>query len=329
MKTSKFRRSLTLLLICAFCAALLGAPAGADAQKLHRIGILDFFPLPNPRDDAFRQALRDLGYVEGRDVAIVTRSAERVRDRLPRLASEMVAAKVDVIVVTSGTSALAVKDATSAIPVVMTASSDAVAMGIVTSLARPGGNVTGLTIISPDLAAKRLELLLAALPGIKKIAVLWCPVAPVNHEELRRTSAAAAQLGIHAESVEYHQGTTSWSSVMHAFRRARPHALFLLDCTYLPFQEIVEFAIQQRLPTMTPYIGLGQQGALMAYGPDTVPMARRAATYVDKIIKGMNPADLPVEQPTQFELVVNRKTARAIGLALPQSILLRASSVID
>jgi len=327
---SKLQRSCTVLTWALF-AALLTAPLRAEAQearKLHRIGILDFFPLPNARDEAFRKALRDLGYVEGRNVVIISRSADRVRDRLPQLAADIVAAKVDVIVVATGTSALVVKDVTSTIPVVMMGSADAVTMGIVGSLARPGGNVTGLTIISTEVAAKRLELL-AALPAVKKIAVLWCPVAPIQHDELRHTAEAAKRLGVDIEPIEYRQGSTTWQSVTASLVKARPQGLFLLDCTYLPFQQLVDFAIQQRMPTMTPYLSVAQQGALLAYGPDGVPMARRAASYVDKIIKGSNPADLPVEQPTQFELVINLKTARAIGLALPQSILVRASRVIE
>jgi len=311
--------------------ALLGAPLAAEAQqggKIYRIGFLDFFPLPNPRHEAFRQGLRDLNYVEGRNVIIVTRTAERLRDRLPQLASELVAAKVDVIVVTTGTSALAAKHATSSVPIVMTSSSDAVTMGVVSSFARPGGNVTGLTMISAELAPKRLELLMA-LPGLRRVAVLWCPIAPINHEELRHASAAARRLGVHLEPVEYRQGSTTWPSAMAALRRAKPQALFLLDCTYLPFQEIVDFAIQHQLPMITPYVGVGDMGALLAYGPDSVPMARRAAGYVDKILKGANPAHLPVEQPTEFELVINLRTARAIGLTLPQSLLVRASRVIE
>jgi putative ABC transport system substrate-binding protein len=319
------------LLACTLLTALPSAPLRVDAQearKVHRIGILDFFPLPNPRDEAFRQTLRGLGYLEGRNVVIVSRSADGIRERLPQLAADLVAAKVDVIVVTSGTSALAVQEVTSKIPVVMTASADAVRMGIVDSFARPGRNVTGLTVISTDLAPKRLELL-TALPGVRKIAVLWCPVAPINHDELRHTSETAKRLGVQVEPVEYRQGSTTWPSLTAALLRARPQGLFLLDCTYLPFQQLMDFAIQHQLPTTTPYPALAQQGALLAYGADVVPMARRAASYVDRIIKGSKPADLPVEQPTQFELVVNLKTARAIGMRLPQSILVRASRVID
>jgi len=174
----------------------------------------------------------------------MTRSADGIRDRLSPLASEIIAAKVDVIVVPTGASALAVKSTTSRIPVVMTGSSDAVAMGIVDSLSRPGGSITGFTIISPELAPKRLELF-AALPGLTTIAVLWCPATPINHEELRRTSAAATSLGIKIIPVEYQQGSTTWESELV---RARPSGIFLLDCTNLPFNRLEEFAVENRLP---------------------------------------------------------------------------------
>ena len=312
-------------------SVLFGAPLTVDAQqvgKIYRVGYLSFSSLPNSHYKAFRQGLRELNYVEKRNVVLFVRSAEGIRDQLPRLASEVVDAKVDVIVVPTGASALAVKRVTTRIPIVMASSSDAVAMGIVSSLSRPGGNVTGFTIISPELAPKRLELL-AGLPGLKKIAVLWCPVAPINHEELRRTSMAAKILGVKLDPVEYHQGSSTWESVVGALDQLRPDGLFLLDCTVLPFERLEKYATEHRLPLMSPYIVRADQGALLAYGADTLLMARRAATYVDKILKGANPADLPIEQPTEFALVVNLKTARSMGLALPQSLLARASRVIQ
>lgn len=312
-------------------SVLFGTPLSVVAQqagKIYRIGYLSFPSLPNPHHEAFRQGLRELNYAEGRNVLLITRSAERIRARLPKLASEMVGAEVDVIVVTTGISALAVKRVTTRIPIVMTGSSDAVAMGIVPSLSRPGGNVTGFTIISPELAPKRLELL-AGLPGLTRIAVLWCPGTPINHEELRRTSIAAKHLGVKLNPVEHRQGSSTWGAMMAALVQARPDGLFLLDCTTLPFEQLEKFAVEHRLPLMSPYIVRASHGALLAYGADTVRMARRAATYVDKILKGANPEDLPVEQPTEFELVVNLKTARSMGLTLPQSILARANRVIQ
>jgi len=308
--------------------ALLGVPLLVEAQqveKTYRVGYLSIRPLPDPHLEAFRQGLQDLGYVEGRNVVLVTRSAEGVRDRVSRLASEIIAEQVDVVAATTGVSALALKGVTSRIPVVMTSSSDAVAMGIVDSLARPGGNITGFTIINPELAPKRLELL-AALPGVTTIAVLWCPVTPINHEELRRTSAAATSLGVKIVPVEYQEGSTTWESEL---ARVRPSGLFMLDCTTLPVVRLEEFAVEHRLPLMSPYIVRASQRALLAYGADTLRMARRAAVVVDKILKGAKPADLPVEQPTEFEFVVNLKIARAIGLKVPQSILTRASRLVE
>ena len=309
-------------------AGLLGMPLLAEAQqvgKTYRIGYLSLFSLPDPHLESFRQGLRDLGYVEGRNVVLVTRFAEGRRDRVSMLATEIIAEQVDVVVATTGVSALALKGATSRIPVVMTSSSDAVAMGIVDSLARPGGNITGFTIINPELAPKRLELF-AALPGVTTIAILWCPASPINHEELRRTSAAATSLGVKIVPVEYQEGSTTWESEL---ARVRPSGLFMLDCTTLPSSRLEEFAVEHRLPLMSPYIVRASQRALLAYGADTLRMARRAAVVVDKILKGARPADLPVEQPTEFEFVVNLKIARAIGLKVPQSILTRASRLVE
>jgi putative tryptophan/tyrosine transport system substrate-binding protein len=301
--------------------------AAQSAERQYRIGYLSFPRIPNGQYDAFRQGLKELKYIEGHNVILLTRTAERRRDRLAALASELIASKLDVLVVTTGTAALTAKAASTSVPIVMTGSSDAVAMGIVKSLARPEANVTGLTMISPDLAAKRLELL-ASLPGMSRVAAVWCPVAPINHEELRRTAAAATSLGIELHPVEYRQGTTQWQALEKNLDSAQPNALFLLDCTYLPVDEILAYAKKRRLATMTPYVGLAAQGAVLAYGPNTDEMARRAALYVDKILRGARPRDLPIEQPSAFELVVNEKAAREAGLAVPNSILARATKVI-
>ena len=297
------------------------------AEKIHRVGFLSFASFPSRTFEAFRQGLRDLNYVEGRNISILARTADLQRDRLPGVAAELVAAKVDVLVVTTGTAALVARDRTSRLPIVMLSSADAVGMGIVKSLARPGGNVTGLTMSSPDLAAKRLELL-ASVPGVKRVAAVWCPVAPINHEELKRTSAVAKQLGIQLAPMEYRQGEIRWETLQAKLESVRPQGVFLLDCTYLPFDEIFDYALQRRLPTITPYVGLGDR-ALLAYGADHIAMARRAARHVDKILRGARPEDLPVEQPTEFELVINRKVARSIGVTLPQSITGRATRIIE
>lgn len=328
----RLRRN-NIVAACAVLAAsaLFGVTPITDAQpveKSHRLGYVSFGSLPNPHHEAFRQGMRELGYVEGRNLVLMAQSAQRRRGAVPEVAAAILAAKPDVIVVSTGWTALAVKRLAPNIPIVMIGSSDAVPMGIVRSLSRPGGNVTGLTIISPELAPKRLELL-AALPGLRRIAVPWCPVTPINHEELRRTSMAAARLGIGVDPVEYRQRSMTWESLRAAVVRARPDGLFLLDCTSLPLEKLGNFATQQRLPLMSPYLFHAERGALLAYGADTVRMAHRAATFVDKILKGANPADLPVEQPTDFEFAVNLGTARAMGLKLPRSLLVRANRLIQ
>lgn len=308
---------------------LLGAPAWSQpATKSHTIGFLSYTPLPNISYQAFREGLNDLKYIEGRNLTLVTRSAEASLDRLPAAAAELVAAKVDVLVTNTGTAALAAKKASSTIPIVMLGSADAVRMGIVESLARPGGNVTGFTTNSPDLAAKRLELL-GLMPGLRRVATVWCPTAPISHEELKLTTAAAKTLGIVIAPVEFRYGSTPWSALETKLNESRPDALFLLDCTNLPFGQLLDYATNRRLPSMTPYVVLAERGALLAYGPDTRVTARRAAVYVDKILRGARPADLPVEQPTAFDFVINERVAKAAGLKLPNSILVRATRVIN
>jgi putative ABC transport system substrate-binding protein len=264
MRRHQRKNAVTAAYAVLFASLLFGAPlsvGGQGAEKVYRVGYLSFPPLPNPHHEAFRQGLRELNYVEGRNVVLMARSADGIRERLPHIASEIAAAGVDVIVVTTGVSALAVKHVTTRIPIIMTGSSDAVALGIIGSLSRPGGNVTGFTIISPELAPKRLELL-AALPGVTRVAVLWCPVTPINHEELRRTSTAATHLKVKLDPVEYRQRSTTWQSLMAALIQVRPHGLFLLDCTSLPFEQLEKFAIEHRLPLMSPYVFRADHGGL-------------------------------------------------------------------
>jgi putative ABC transport system substrate-binding protein len=272
--------------------------------------------------------LRELGYVEGQNIVLNVRAADGRRDRLPVLAAELAATNPDLIVTATGTAALAVKRVTSTIPIVMHGSADAVEMGIVPSLARPSGNVTGLTSLGAVLAPKRLEILKQTVPSLKRAVVYWCPEAPINHVELRHVSAAAKAIGVHLEPVEVRVATTR-ESLNDAVRRARPDGLFLVDCTTLPLSDIIDFAMEHRLPTITPYPEWARRGVLLAYGPDTAALARRGADFVDRVLKGAKPADLPVEQPTTFELVINLKTAKALGLTIPQSVLVRADEVIQ
>ena len=317
--------------LSALTGSLLTAPLAAEAQpavKVYRIGYLTSFRLDDPLTQSFRQGLRDLGCVEGRDVVIEGRSADQRPDDLEKLAAELVAAKVDVLVVATGVAALAAKRVTATIPIVMAASADAVTQRIVASLARPGGNVTGMTHLIPGVAPKRLEILKEVLPRLKRTAALWCPEIEVSHVELRYSRAAAERLHLQLEPVAY-RANASWNAVAEALRLNLPDALVIFNCPTLPDDAVVDWALKHRLPTISPYASTTLSGGLLSYGTDLYAMARRAAVYVDKILKGAKPGDLPVEQPTKFELVINLKTAKALGLTIPPSLLQRADQVIE
>ncbi len=310
---------------------LLAAPLAGEAQqagKVHRIGYLTPFSVDGVIARSFRQGLRELGYVEGQGIVIEDRRAEQRLMDLEKAAAELVAAKVDVVVAATGVAALAAKHVTATIPIVMAASADAVIQGIVASLARPGENVTGLTVLSSELAPKRLEILKEALPRLKRAAALWCPESEISHVELRNSQAAAERLQFQLEPVPY-RANVSWNAVAEALRLDRPDALVIFDCPGIPIGEVVDLALKQRLPTISAYTTVVRSGVLLSYGPDTIAMSRRAAVFVDKILKGAKPADLPVEQPTKFELVINLKTANALGLTIPPSLLARADQVIE
>src|SRR6267143_400462 len=313
------------------------APLAAEAQqagKIDRIGYLSPSPAaPNPLSEAFRQGLRDLGYVEGRNVVIEYRSAEGKLERFPALAAELVALKVDVIVAPSTPAALAAKQATKTIPIVFTAVADPVASGLVTSLARPGGNVTGLSTLFPELVGKCLELLKQAVPGVSRVAVLWHPGALGDRTEkdmLKATDVAAQALGVRPQFVEA-RGPEDFDRAFSEMTRARAGALTVLPSAMLFFERrrLVDLAAKSRLPTVFTWRESVDAGGLMAYGPNQADFNRRAATYVDKILKGAKPGDLPVEQPMKYELVINLKTAKALGLTIPQTLLQRADHVIQ
>ncbi len=315
--------------------SLLAAPLTAAAQqpaKVPRIGGL--FPgtpasaaLPL---DAFWQGMRELGYVEGRNVLIEYRWAEGAMARLPALAAELVQRRVDLILTSSTPASLAAKEATSTIPVVFAASSDPVGAGVVASLAHPGGNVTGFSVLAPELSGKRLELLRETVLWVASVAILWDVSNVGMAERVRETRAAAGILKLRFHS----QGARDLAELEQAFAtlaRERPDALLV---TAEPFtvqqrRRIRDFVTQQRLPTMYEERRFVDAGGLMSYGPSVLDNFRRAATYVDKILRGAKPGDLPVEQPTRFELVVNLKTAKALGLTIPQSVLIRADQVIQ
>jgi putative ABC transport system substrate-binding protein len=284
--------------------------------------------------EAFLQGLRDLGYNEGPNLVIEYRDAEGKPERLPALAAGLVALNVDVIVAGAGTlSALAAKQATTTIPIVFPVVGDPVADGLVTSLARPGGNLTGLSAVSTELIGKLLELLKQAVPGVSRVALLLKPdAAPERTMQgyLKESDAAARALGVQLQVVEA-QGPEDFDRAFSDMSEARADALVVLGTPVFQVarQRLVDLAAKSRLPTVFSYRAFVDAGGLMSYGPSFPDMFRRAATYVDKILNGAKPADLPVEQPTKFELVINLKTAKALGLTVPQSLLARADEVIE
>jgi putative ABC transport system substrate-binding protein len=314
---------------------LLAVPLAADAQqpgKIFRIGYLALNPNPHFQG-AFRQGLRDLGYVEGRNLVIEDRDAKGKLDRLPALAAELVALKVDLIVASGTPAAQATKQATRTRPIVFTAVADPITSGLVTSLARPGGNVTGLSVLAPELVGKQLELLKQAIPAVSRVAVLWEPGAlgtVVEQNMLKEADVAAQALAMRPQFIEA-RGPGNLDRAFSDMTRARAAALAVLTSSMLFGQRrrLVDLAAKNRLPAVYPWREGVDVGGLMAYGPDLADLLRRVATYVDKIIKGAKPADLPVEQPTRFELVINLKTAKALGLTILPALLLRADQVIE
>ena len=332
MAELRFAFSITFLLGGLFSPV---APEAQQAAKVARIGYLPLNLAGGPDlHEAFRQGLRDLGYVEGRNLVIEYRDAEGKPERLPALAAELVALKVDVIVATGGTlAAVAAKQATRTLPIVFTVAADPVTDGLVTSLARPGANVTGLSAFTLELVGKRLEQLTQAVPGLSRVAVLWQPgVAgePTEKEMLKGADVAGQALGVRLQFVEA-RGPDDLDRAFSDMIRARAGALTVLGSAMF-FNErrhLVDLAAKHRLPTVFPWRQGVDAGGLMSYGPNGPDLYRRAATYVDKILKGARPADLPVEQPTKFELVINLKTAKALGLTIPQSVLGRADHIVE
>jgi putative tryptophan/tyrosine transport system substrate-binding protein len=283
--------------------------------------------------EAFRQGLRDLGYVEGRNVVIEYRDAEGKPERFPAHAAELLALKVDVIVAPGTPAALAAKQATQTLPIVFAAVADAVTSGLVTSLARPGGNLTGLSFLGPELIGKRLEQLKQAIPGVSRVAVFWQPGAVgerTDKEMLKEAEVAARALGVRPQFVEA-RGPADFDRAFSDMTKARAGALTVWS-TPMFFNErrrLVDLAAKNRLPAVYQWREIVDAGGLMSYGPDLADLFRRAATYVDRILKGAKSGDLPVEQPTKYELVINLKTAKALGLTIPPSLLQRADQVIE
>jgi len=321
MERRTFLRALTV--------GLLAAPLAVEAQPsttIPRIGLLADATLW----EFLRLELRDLGYVEGKSIALEERSSQGRDERFPDLASDLVRLNANIIVTWGTPATLAAKRATATIPIVMASAGDPVRSGLVSSLAHPGGNVTGLTVLGPGLAAKRLELLKDAVPNMSRVAFLWNPANPDQKSSFDEVQAASRALGVTLHSVEA-RTREELEQALAAMKQSRPSALLMTadGVHHRYIGRIVSFTLETRLPTMHQLKEAVDRGGLMSYGASLPDLGRRAAHYVDKILKGAKPADLPVEQPTKFELVINLKTAKALGLTIPQSLLLRADEVIQ
>ena len=329
-------REIVLRVILAF--GLLAAPLAAEAQaptKVYRIGGLGNSPPTSPQAgplwEALAEGLRERGYMEGENLVIERRWAEGRIERFPSLAAELVSLRVDLILAVGTSGALAAKQATSAVPIVMAYVTDPVEAGIVASLARPGGNVTGLAFVAGrEIVGKHLELLKEAVPKVSRVAVLSYPASAVHALYLRETQAAAQVLGVTLQFYEA-QDPDELEGAFTAMTKARAGGLLVLPhpFTFFHARRIADLAAKSRLPAVYPFRESVETGGLMAYATNSPDMFRRAATYVDKILKGAKPGDLPIEQPTKFELVINLKTAKALGVTISEAFLLRTDEVIE
>ena len=328
------RRSAGLALLFGLLAAGTASRAAKAQQagKVYRIGYLSTPSRESVEHglQAFLRKLRELGWVEGQNLIIEYRWAEGNVERLPDLAAELVRRNVDLIVAPAGSAALAAKNATSSIPIVMIFPSDPVELGLVASLSRPGGNITGTTFTpGPAIFGKQLQILKEAIPRASRVAILWNPADPSFALQMREVEGAARSLGMRLQHVEA-RGPEDFATAFAAMGRERADALLLGGTsTFLVHRtRIAELAVKGRLPTMCNFREIVEAGGLMAYAINMADFVGHAAAYVDKILKGARPADLPIEQPTKFELIINLKTAKALGLAIPQSVLARADAVI-
>ena len=325
------KKKITALTLSAMLIALCLSAEAQQPAKVAKIGLLGARPAGTAAEQRVlvERELRALGYVEGKNIAFEYRYADNKLDRLPALADELVRLKVDVLLTTSTAEALAAKNATKTIPIVFLGTGDPVAAGLVDSFARPGGNITGFTTIAPVLAGKRLELLKETVPKLSRVAVLWNPQIPGVASQLKESQLAALELGLKVHSMEVRSATDFES----AFREATKAGSTALAVTGSPFnnsyqKRIAELATKSRLPAIYTRKDYVESGGLMSYGTDLAEAYKRVASMVDKILKGTKPADIPVEQPMKFELVINLKTAKQIGLTIPQSVLYRADKVI-
>ena len=322
-------KKLTSILISVAVVVVAAMTQAQQHAKVPKIGWLGARPASTGAQVIIGQELRELGYVEGKNIAFEYRYADNKLDRLPVLADELVRLKVDVLLTPSTAEALAAKNATKTIPIVFLGGGDPVVDGLVDSLARPGGNITGVTNIAPVLVGKRLELLKDTIPKLSRVAVLWDPHGPSSVQQWKESQLPARELGLQLHSMEIR----SANDFENAFKEAAKAGNAALAVTSSPFinsyqKRIADLATKNRLPAIYTRIDFVDSGGLMSYGPDQAELYRRAATYVDKILKGAKPADLPVEQPKKFELIINLKAAKQIGVTIPPNVLARADRVI-
>jgi ABC-type uncharacterized transport system substrate-binding protein len=323
-------RTVLCLVVCMWLLTF-SVPAGAQAKKTSRIGILQSASAVTSTShiNAFRQGLRELGYAEGKNILVEYRYADGKPSRLSELASEFVQLKVDVIVAAGTQSTAAAKQATGTIPIVVGAAGDLVGTGLVKSLARPGGNVTGSTVISPDLSGKRVELLKEAVPKASRLAVLLYSSSGTDWDEVKQIETVAQSLKVKIQIVKV-QNPTDFQAAYAAMKRENADALILTQSSFTGFhrKQLAGLGSMNGLPTMCESARWTEDGCVMSYGPDLLYLWRRAAVFVDKILKGAKPSELPVEQPTKFDLIINLKAAKQISLTIPQSVLYRADRVI-
>jgi putative tryptophan/tyrosine transport system substrate-binding protein len=327
------KKKINVLTLCAMLFALCSSAQAQQPTKVPRVGFLTGAPLSSQsaRNEAFRQGLRELGYVEGKNIVIEWRSYEGKMDRLPVLAAELVRLKVDVIVTGGSSDIRAAKEATSLIPIVMLAGAgDAVASGFVASLARPSGNITGLSTLRPELSGKRLEILKETIPKLSRVAFIASSGNDDFSQELKEIEMAAGAFGLTLQHLDIKSATDIEIAFQAANKGRAGAVLFRVAGPYAAARrpQITEFAVKNRLPVIHESAEYVESGGLMSYGVSTTDVARRAAVYVAKILKGTKPADLPVEQPTKFEFIINLKTAKQIGLTIPPNVLARADKVI-
>jgi putative ABC transport system substrate-binding protein len=322
-------KSIVLAVLMILVVISNGRAAGQSTGQIPRVGILFIGGRNQPHLEAFKQGLRERGYTDGKNIVLEYRYAEGILDRLPSLATELVQLKVDVIVATAEGGARAARQATKTTPIVLTTGADLVKSGLADSLAKPGGNITGLSVVEENLSGKRLDILREAFPKASRVGYLWNPGAVLANPSFDQAKAVAQALAFQLQSYEV-RTAAEIEKVFADMSKARPDALLVLlsPLTTLNSKRIAELALGQRLPGVYPTIQFVEEGGLIGYGPRIGDMYRRAATYVDKILKGSKPGDLPIEQPTAFDFVINLKTARQIGVTIPPNVLARANRVI-